>query len=175
MKLLLLSSQHLLGQPLGRWRWIITSDLETLTPSLCCDGSDHCKFRVCYRTYGVARCLFRLFSASYRILGCGDQPVVVSLRMLGPGLHEGQELIIQEHQMQGYKERSASSQGWPQHGVLPSAARALSCDRWTRWAGWGFIESLVIFKCRVGIQVWGETRSPVSPLVLLGPWHQEVI
>lgn len=85
------------------------------------------------------------------------------------------ELIIQEHQMQGYKEMSAGSQGWPLHGVVPSAARALSCDIWTMWAGWGSTQSLVIFKCRMGIQVWGEARSPVRPLVLLGPWHQEVV
>lgn len=91
MKLLLLSSQHLLDQPLGRWWWIITSDLETFTPSLCFHRRDHCKCKVCCRTRGVARCLFRLLAASCRILGCGDQPVVGSLEMPGPGLHEGQD------------------------------------------------------------------------------------
>lgn len=98
-RLLLPSSQYVLGQPLGRWQGLITSDLGTLTHPLACDRRDHCECRVCHTAHGVARCLYRWPTASYRIWIYKDQPMVFSSEGLEPALCEAK--IHNAHSAQG--------------------------------------------------------------------------
>lgn len=70
------------------------------------------------------------------------------------------------------KERWAGSQG----GQSTGRGSALSCKSAVPW--WlnkvsrnGFMNSLVIIKCKMASRSEVKPRSPVSPLVLSGPWH----